>query len=525
MVNENENNNTRRVAFPARSDLNGIVRVWTGSTDDIMFAVAPWEMQVDAFVNVVNECLQPVDPAAVTVFDAAGPMLEEECRALAPCATGEAKTTDAYRLPATKIIHTVGPRYAEKYRSAAENALSHCYRSSLECLVEAGLRTLAVGPIYSDAKGYPRDAAAHVAVRTIRRFLERWPDKIDAVVLCLPPDDVSSYVDGTLPLYFPRDDAEVRRAERELPADTGNDSGEMMIEERNLRISPFPGRVHSVNGPRPRGTGDGHGEDGAVDRGKGKGGRGNDAAGFHLGYGGVGVNDDSGFLGVVESPEERRQRMARAHQGYESGEGDHLERRDRCAVPASSVAGRCDIDHQAFHVSLVRRAKQLDLSDVALARAICVGGRDVIGRRVVSIVAAHLEPVLRAGDEQRVLMYAAAELAPVVSSARGYVLLYFHAGGCFGSPPSLQFVRRLHSALGPRHKETLRGFYVVHPTAMLKAAIWGMTTFHFGVSRRVFGRVEYIEYLHDLFRFVAEDQIEVPEHVREYDRDLMAGNV
>jgi O-acetyl-ADP-ribose deacetylase (regulator of RNase III) len=38
-----------------------------------------------------------------------------------------------------KVIHTVGPKYAVKYHTAAENALSHCYRSCLELLIENGL--------------------------------------------------------------------------------------------------------------------------------------------------------------------------------------------------------------------------------------------------------------------------------------------------------------------------------------------------------------------------------------------------
>lgn len=38
-----------------------------------------------------------------------------------------------------RVIHTVGPKYAVKYHTAAENALSHCYRSCLELLIENGL--------------------------------------------------------------------------------------------------------------------------------------------------------------------------------------------------------------------------------------------------------------------------------------------------------------------------------------------------------------------------------------------------
>ena len=96
-----------------------------------------------------------------------------------------------------------------------------------------------------------------------------------------------------------------------------------------------------------------------------------------------------------------------------------------------------------MHVSLVRRAKQLDLADMALAKAICVGGKDFVGRRVVTIVAAHLEPVIRAGDEQRMLLYAAAELAPVVAAPGGYALVYFHAvGRCVPAFNSMACERR-----------------------------------------------------------------------------------
>lgn len=554
---------TARPKFPVRAELNDIIRVWASDQP------LPWEMEVDAFVSITNERLQPVDPSAVNLFDAAGPSLRAECDAVGTCRTGEAKATDAGpNLPATKVIHTVGPRYAEKYHTAAENALSHCYRGVLECLVECDLRTLAVPPVYSEAKGYPREPAAHVAVRTIRRFLERWPHKVDAVVLCLPPKDAPHYLRATLPLYFPRDEAEVARAERELPADTGNESGEMLIEERNLRIASFP-----VSRPRVDKAESSPGGGGEVKRSHSGGGGGE----VDLAYG-VGVNNDSGFLGLSESPEARRRRLMRHAEDFEGtfgvgsrgGEGlagggrvtqgglhygDLLDGRGRCASsvassassvaptwsrsadlfrpPSSSVAptspsssrAQRDLEHQAIHASLVRRARQLDLADMASARAICVGGKDFVGRRVVTVVAAHLEPIVRAGDEQRMLMYAAAELSSVVAAPGGYSLVYFHAGGVFAAPPSLRFVQQLHAALGPRHKENLKMFYVVHPTAMLKAAIWGMTAFNFGVSSRVFGKAEYVEFLGDLFGFVKEDQMDVPEHVRQYDRDLLEGKV
>ena len=51
---------------------------------------------------------------------------------VAPCRTGEVKLTKGFDLPASNIIHTVGPRYNTKYKTAAESALFNCYRGVLQ---------------------------------------------------------------------------------------------------------------------------------------------------------------------------------------------------------------------------------------------------------------------------------------------------------------------------------------------------------------------------------------------------------
>ena len=104
-----------------------------------------------------------------TIHVAAGPLLAKACRQIKSCRTSQACVTDAFNLPVKKIIHTVGPRYAAKYHTAAENALCHCIWSCLEALVEEKLRSIAFGCIYTHAKGFPRDVGAHVTARTIRR--------------------------------------------------------------------------------------------------------------------------------------------------------------------------------------------------------------------------------------------------------------------------------------------------------------------------------------------------------------------
>ena len=74
----------------------------------------------------------------------------------------------------------------------------------------------------------------------MRRFLENWGDKIDRVVFAVSDDmDLITY-GSLLPLYFPRSSTEEELALENLPEDTGNELGETELDERKIRIDPYP---------------------------------------------------------------------------------------------------------------------------------------------------------------------------------------------------------------------------------------------------------------------------------------------
>jgi O-acetyl-ADP-ribose deacetylase (regulator of RNase III) len=119
------------------------------------------------------------------VFQLCGAELVDECARAEHCPTGDAVLTRAFHLPCAHIIHTVGPRFSVKYQTAAENALHSCYRRSLEVLRDAALTTVAFGVVNTERKGYPRVSAAHIALRTLRRFLETYGKGVQALVWCV----------------------------------------------------------------------------------------------------------------------------------------------------------------------------------------------------------------------------------------------------------------------------------------------------------------------------------------------------
>jgi O-acetyl-ADP-ribose deacetylase (regulator of RNase III) len=152
-------------------------------------------LQVDAIVNAANRELAPGGGVCGAIHLAAGRALAEECRRVGPCATGDARITAGYDLPARHVIHTVGPVYQGSGGGDASEAdlLASCYRRSLELACENRLESIAFPCISTGIFGYPIREATEIALRVINHWLVsgRQPQRV--ICCCFRQEDADVY--------------------------------------------------------------------------------------------------------------------------------------------------------------------------------------------------------------------------------------------------------------------------------------------------------------------------------------------
>lgn len=151
-------------------------------------------LDCDAIVNAANSSLLGGGGVDGAIHRAAGQDLVHECRLLGGCKTGDAKITGGYQLKARHIIHTVGPVWNGGGKDEAA-LLASCYQRSLELCRDRKLHSVAFPCISTGIYGFPKDAAAEIAVNTCREFLTAHSGvEIGITFCCFAADDHQRYL-------------------------------------------------------------------------------------------------------------------------------------------------------------------------------------------------------------------------------------------------------------------------------------------------------------------------------------------
>ncbi|XP_056410100.1 ganglioside-induced differentiation-associated protein 2, partial [Hyla sarda] len=338
-----------------------------------------------------------------------------------------------------------------------EEALQTIFSPRCVLCREQAVSSVGFCVISTQKRGYPLEDATHIALRTVRRFLESHGSALDKVVFAVTEQEEATYL-HLLPLYFPRSLAEERSSLPLIPPDIGNADGEPVVPERQIRICEKPGA---------------HEDDSEEEDGLGR---------------------DLSLIG--------------SH-AFARMEGD-VDKQRRLALQGQMSGVALQKQHQRNYNRWLSRARTEDLSDIAALKALYQSGVDNCGRTIIVIVGRNI-PVLLI-DMEKALLYFIHMMDHV--AAKDYVLVYFHTLTAEHNHLDSDFLKSVYDVVDAKYKKNLKALYFVHPTFRSKVSTWFFTTFTISGLK---DKVHHVDSLHQLFTAISPDQIEIPPFVLDYD--------
>ena len=244
------------------------------------------------------------------------------------------------------------------------------------------------------------------------------------------------------------------------------------------------------------------------------------------------------FISQHETPEERRARVVSISQGNIEpwlllNEATKLNANfDKCL---SSVEDTTTLENEEIEYAKLLRVASHSLDQLnvleSATRAVTVEKHaDFAGRRIITIVGAFAERMLREGEGDLLAMSLANNVvnASQEGAASGFIIIYHHTGQNSDSLTSEQFEMLLSKALGPAHCQAqLKALYVVHPGTKMKAQCWWSSL---GINRNdgacaALGKAVYVNTLEELNAYVrvqGGEELDVPAHVKDFDANVAA---
>ena len=295
--------------------------------------------------------------------------------------------------------------------------------------------------------------------------MEKFGDTVDVIIFAVDDSNVGIY-EMLMPLYFPRSLEEQENALYLLPKDIGDENGQPVLPERQIRISDKP-----LSGNRKESS-----IESSIDLRSGL-----EASVI------VGKSSFAQMHGDID----KRWSNPNFFTNNENSISNEIRRRNR-------------------YERLLRKAKLEDLTEIAVLRCLYIGGEDRLGRPVVVFIGKRFKAA--SANLEKALLYLILTLDRIVQN--DYIVIYFHTLTSNENHLSFNFYRYAFDALDRSYHKNLKALYIIHPTFWSRILTWWFATFTASAIKEKIVCLGGIEYLQNV---ISLKQFQIPSFILDYD--------